>query len=796
MHTINRRRLAVLLVAGLAMVIFTAVVISKQMSDRQDFAGSELYQDVMERWGTPIDQPVPSVRAVESGSVFKTLTALPFSSQAVTVAASMNYRRRGLSFFSGFDFTFHGVYRFGNPDDHEIDAVFVFPVDLETNRVLLSDLEFRVGGEPTAIDLRANDDALVWTGRLGPGEELEIEIGYHGRGLDHFVYRLDPDLPVRDFSFDLSIDGGDAFDYPEGVMPAATPVIEGDHVTLSWRFDALESGVPVGAILPSEKSYDDLIRTMVGRSWAPFLLFFAVLHGLAVVRERQLDYTPGLLLSATYAFFFVLLPYLAAYLPFWLAYLMSLIAVGGLILAYLRLQVGAGILRVGAAVVGGSLMLPTIAVIMQGYTGLIYTLEILGLLVCAMWLTTRRAFQPLLAALTATVVLLALAVAGPAAASDEVTGARAELPLDEVLRLYRESAAADEATTPAPPVAAAVDRLHLLGRILDRSLELTLTAGVSVLADEQWVAVPLIRTGPTVHLTRLPDLERATFAMQDDQLILLSRHPGRYTFEVGLLVDAEIDGLERQAHLDVTEAALTQLDLSFDETVFTLSDRELAASGGNITLHPRDDRFEIGWRALDPESGRRAAVQTPPPPAEPVVERAVQDVVCTLEGRCITRYLLDLKVHDERPLEVAVPPNQQVERVYVNGAAVTSPATGDELIVAVHPRRSGEQRGTLELVLVSESGTYRLAGDLEFLAPKVSWPTHELFVTLHLPEVFTYAWTGGSLEPAEASPETTFTHHVPTPGRTLVFHQFLVATTTPAVDIAYAIDLDGRYYRP
>ena len=46
-----RSQLVAQLMIGLAMVLFTASVISIQIGDRSTFAGSELYQDVVDRWG-------------------------------------------------------------------------------------------------------------------------------------------------------------------------------------------------------------------------------------------------------------------------------------------------------------------------------------------------------------------------------------------------------------------------------------------------------------------------------------------------------------------------------------------------------------------------------------------------------------------------------------------------------------------------------------------------------------------------------------------------------------------------
>jgi hypothetical protein len=386
---------------SLIIVLFSALVISTQIADRHGFASGELHNDVLERWGAPIVQAAPSVRWVASGAVFNTLHALPLDGQTITVDADMNYRKRGLVYFSGFEFGFRGAYAVRNPRSHDIDIVFVFPVHVEKNRILLSDLAFRVNGEPTDIRLEEGADKLVWTGRLARGEEVAFEIEFHGRGLDSFAYLMDPALPARGFSLDIRITGGDNYDYAPGVVPAHTTLVANERIDLAWRFPSLESGVPVGVILPSETSFDSIIVTMVRRSSTTFVLLFAALVALSLHTGRQPLRHESYLIAAAYAFFFVLLPYLAAYVHFYVAYGIALLTVGGLLWYYLeRIHTRTVRLPILAAL-AALLFLPTLAVILQGYTGLIYTLEILAGLGLVMLLTTRPTFRAMLQQLEA-----------------------------------------------------------------------------------------------------------------------------------------------------------------------------------------------------------------------------------------------------------------------------------------------------------------------------------------------------------------------------------------------------------
>ena len=383
------------LLGGLVIVGLVASVISAQVGDRAGFAGSELKRDVMERWGAPIDQPAPSVRFVPSGAVFNALSPLALDRQAVTVEASMSYRKRGLVYFSGFDFVFRGEYEVENRELAPVDLVFVFPVSPQRHQVLLSDLSFQVNGRREAVSLSGQSERLVWTGRAKPGEKLTFAISFAGRGLESFVYRLDPALPVKGFSLDFHVTGGDNYDYPPGVLPAHRVVAEGERAALAWSFASLQAGVPVGLILPSEKSFDSIISTMVRRSWAPFLPLMLGTVCLGLYFRRPLRAWQAYLVAAWYGLFFVLLAYLAAFMSFWAAYALSLAVVVPLLGFYVRSLVSraAGWLQLGLA--GAFLVLPTAAVILEGYTGLVYTLEIALGLAALMVFSTREPFRVL-----------------------------------------------------------------------------------------------------------------------------------------------------------------------------------------------------------------------------------------------------------------------------------------------------------------------------------------------------------------------------------------------------------------
>lgn len=379
--------------AAVFIVLTLTVMISVQVESRDDFANSELAQGVEERWGAPVDQPAPSVRAVPSGTVFTTLEPVPLSRQHVSVDSTMNYRKRGLRYFSGFDFEFTGQYAVANPKPHDIDVAFVFPMEMDKAQVLMSDLQFLVDGNAAPLELGEQRNRLVWTGRIAKGTERTFTIRYRARGLDSFTYRLDPSLPAKDVKLHVGVLGGDNFDYPAGVLSASSVSQTKSAIALDWSFSTLESGVSLGVRLPSLKTWDTIIASMSRRAWFPFGALLVMLMGLGVKHRRALAFYETPLVGALFGFTFVLIAYLSAFLTFELAWPVSVLGLGAVFTVWLSRLMPDEPKKTFAGLWIATMAIPTLAVVAQGYTGLIYTVELLAGLIGALVLSTRKSVR-------------------------------------------------------------------------------------------------------------------------------------------------------------------------------------------------------------------------------------------------------------------------------------------------------------------------------------------------------------------------------------------------------------------
>jgi hypothetical protein len=393
-------------------------------------------------------------------------------------------------------------------------------------------------------------------------------------------------------------------------------------------------------------------------------------------------------------------------------------------------------------------------------------------------------------------LLLALLV--PAAAPAEaLAGAAAPeagtvtLPLAQLQALEAAARTAEHPAPAAPPVRATVNRLEISGRLLDAGLDASAQVEVTVVGDG-WVTVPLFDVRPGTQLASLPTVEGGLVAVVDHRLCLVAEKGGAYAFSLRWLERPAVAGRARRLALRLPAGSPAVLKLQHDESLFRLASEPLRDDGAGAVVYPVDGRLELAWEQLPRVQARSR--ETARPPVEPVITEGHASVVATLDGRRITRVLYRLRFEGEKAFAVTLPAGQAVERVFLNGAARPFTRAGDVLSLPVRSARAGDQTATVELVTSEARSGYPLSGTLSFTLPQPQWGLNDLFVTLHLPSVFEYRWSGGSLAAVDEAPAVAYAWEIPTPGRTVALHQQLVSSFA-SVQVAYTVDLASSYYR-
>lgn len=371
----------------------------------------------------------------------------------------------------------------------------------------------------------------------------------------------------------------------------------------------------------------------------------------------------------------------------------------------------------------------------------------------------------------------------------EPTGT-ATLPLAEVLELHgRES---KPQTSREPPVESAVQRFDIEGRIIGDAIEARAKIAVATFADG-WTRVPLLRTASGVSVTELPVLDGAHFVSDSRGIDIVVAKAGTVEFELAFLASGSRSKATWRVELAPVNAVIRRLRVRYDEALFSVERGAGRREGDSLLVLPRRNVLALEWREVP--GAAESVVERERTPIEPAVSSARCSVVITLDGQRISRCRYQLSFEGEQDVSVDLPSGHTLAKAYLNGISTTPKVEGAVARFVVTPERAGEAGAVVEIVTKEQRPPLALAGEIAVHVPVFSWGINELDVDVHLPDVFTYAWVGGSLSGGPGDGEIgAYTYQIPTPGLTLHASQELVRSQADGV-LNYSVDLDGLFYR-
>ncbi len=332
---------------------------------------------------------------------------------------------------------------------------------------------------------------------------------------------------------------------------------------------------------------------------------------------------------------------------------------------------------------------------------------------------------------------------------------------------------------PSAPVSGAITDQRLAARVVGDSVEFTVNLTVSIVDDSRWTKLSLFKMERgNAWLVSATQVEGGLVAVQNGELVLVSKTTGSWPLELKF----QMMGFEGGAHYGRLTRGADLLDgvmrIDVDSEMDSLlCSSELMSDGGAWTVR---------WKTI---TARKAQTIAARPPMEPVITAALAQLVSTVEGRARLTMQYELELDREQPLTLKLPESWAMSRVSVNGSPLVVPE-GREVTWKVNPVRPGENTAKLELTLERDFGVFHLSGRMGVTLPAASWPTARVETSLHLPPVFEWRRLGGSLEPTESlswSPPSM-------PGKELHYRQHLVAAAGPTLELAYSVDLAGRYF--
>ncbi len=377
-------------------------ILSATIFSRTEGSGSGLREKVAGSWGSEQEAtpPVAEYYRSETHKVTKKLDdkdiqelvqekvayGLPLESNHLTAGIDLDYRQKGLMWYSTYKVAFAGDYVFRNTSDQ--DETVTFRLHLPATHSIYDGLQFTVNGSRVAtVNV---GESVQGSSVLEKGAVARLGVVYKSQGLGNWTYSFGEGVAqVRDFSLKMHTNFED-IDFSDNALSPTSKQRAGDGWDLGWDYKDLVSGYHIAMVLPEKLQPGPLAGAI--SLFAPVSLFFFFFVMLLVTSIRKIDLHPMnyFFLAGAFFSFHLLLAYLVDHISIhWAVAICSVVSVF-LVVSYLRLVAG---LRFAALVAGGAqmvyLVLFSYAFFFKGFTGLTITIGAIVTLFVAMQLTGR-----------------------------------------------------------------------------------------------------------------------------------------------------------------------------------------------------------------------------------------------------------------------------------------------------------------------------------------------------------------------------------------------------------------------
>lgn len=297
----------------------------------------------------------------------------------------LDYRRKGLLWYSTYQVRFAGSYEFPNLDDQPRRVTFT--LHLPAEQAIYDDMSFAVDGKPVPV---SNSKTDAYTVVEVPAHQTAVlAVAYRSQGLGTWRYSFGNSVSqVRDFELRVSTNFG-GFDFPDGTLSPTDERRTTAGWDLVWSYRNLVSGYQIGLAMP-EKLQPGPLTGRISYFAPVSLLFFFILFTITTIRGIDLHPMNYFFLACAFFSFHLLMAYLADQISIHIAFIICSCVSVFLVISYLRLVVG---IRFAAVEAGLAqfvyLILFSYAFFFEGFTGLAIAVGAILSLFVAMQLTGR-----------------------------------------------------------------------------------------------------------------------------------------------------------------------------------------------------------------------------------------------------------------------------------------------------------------------------------------------------------------------------------------------------------------------
>ena len=374
----------------IAWMILGTTIFSRTYSSNQQLEGR-----VASTWGTPQEQSPPSatykkvdVSTVTEQQAGKIITRndkveryipLPLDASNLRVKLQLDYRQKGLLWYSTYAVDFTGEYKFRN--DTSASQMVNYHLAFPAQRAVYDGLVMEVDGQK--IPIAVNEQGAYVEAMLAPGQTATLHTAYRSQGLNSWRYKLGDGIAhVNNFALSMTTNFKD-IDFTDDTLSPREKQRTADGWQLTWRYSNLLSGFQIGMTMPEKLQPGPLAGQI--SYFAPVSLFFFFFLMFIISTLRNLDLHPlnYFFLACAFFAFHLLLAYLVDHISIHAAMVIASVVSVALVVSYLRLVVG---IRFAALEAGTAqliyLVLFSYAFFWKGFTGLaITTISIVTLFV-------------------------------------------------------------------------------------------------------------------------------------------------------------------------------------------------------------------------------------------------------------------------------------------------------------------------------------------------------------------------------------------------------------------------------
>jgi inner membrane protein involved in colicin E2 resistance len=309
---------------------------------------------VGELWGTQQRQLAPQIyyqttvqTKVETVQGGKTVTEtkdetvnhpLLLDGSDIKVDLNLDYRQKGLLWYTIYGVQFGGKYRVTNYTDAEREIFFDFSAPTRTG--VYDNFRLVVGGKEIP-NFPFNGGLLRHRIRLAPEQSETVEVGYGSQGMDEWWYDFGGEVSqVKNFSLAMRTNF-DQIDFPQSSLSPTQKTQGASGWELKWQYTTLLSGVKIGMVMPRKLNPGPWVSKITFAAPVSLFLFFFVIFVLTTVKKIKLHPMNYFFIGAAFFSFHLLLAYLVDHVSIHVSFLVCSLVSIALVVSYLRLAVGA-----------------------------------------------------------------------------------------------------------------------------------------------------------------------------------------------------------------------------------------------------------------------------------------------------------------------------------------------------------------------------------------------------------------------------------------------------------------------